>query len=519
MAFTITQNNIPADLLSNLLGKTTGLSNFNITLIGDGRAFGTFQDDPFGLTSGIVLSTGKVTDLPGENTVDGGFSPSTRDLSTDFGFSGSSGDSISLQISFDVGNTAQKLFFQYVFGSEELVEYAGDKFNDSFSLKLNDSNLAKLTDPGEPEVTVNNLAATPFGPYSSDFVYNPVSPTSNQTKLDGYTKPLTFEGKLIPNARNTLVINVQDVGDGIYDSSVFIKGDTLGTIPIDIPQNTSDGKKTIEVNGSDGTVTIDNFGGVGRGANPSTAVIAEVDTLKFKGKSLTAQNLLLTQNGSDLQSSFEGIANPKIILNDFTLENLDNLLKSTGATADVGNIIFDGQTKIQDSFDVVNIEFQDGTVLHQNTVTFLNDLDNNIKGFNNSNDVINAQGGNDKLDGLSGNDLLRGGAGNDTLIGAAGNDTLIGSIGDDKLTGGSNADRFVLTIGAGTDTITDFTDNQDLIGLSDTLSFEQLTITQGTGTNLKNTLISFNNGSGSEILAILTGVQSSTISSTDFVDI
>src|SRR4028118_1293270 len=75
MAFTITQNNLGIQLLNNLLGNTAGLSNFSVRLTGDGRAFGTFSDDPFGLGSGVVLSTGKVADLAGTNAADGGFSP------------------------------------------------------------------------------------------------------------------------------------------------------------------------------------------------------------------------------------------------------------------------------------------------------------------------------------------------------------------------------------------------------------------------------------------------------------
>ena len=127
---------------------------------------------------------------------------------------------------------------------------------------------------------------------------------------------------------------------------------------------------------------------------------------------------------------------------------LDNLSEATGASEDIGNILFDGQAKIEDSFDVFNANQQRGKVFNKNSVTFLNDLDNNTQGFNDSNDVINGQGGNDKLEGLSGDDLLRGGAGNDTLTGGVANDTL---------TGGPGNDLFVLAAGAGTGTITDFT--------------------------------------------------------------
>jgi len=48
-----------------------------------------------------------------------------------------------------------------------------------------------------------------------------------------------------------------------------------------------------------------------------------------------------------------------------------------------------------------------GKVFNQDTVTFLNDLDNDTKGWDDSNDVINGQGGNDTLTGLSGDDILR----------------------------------------------------------------------------------------------------------------
>ena len=63
------------DLLRDTLFGTgaTGLTTVDVTLNGEGRAFGTFSGDPFGLGEGIVLSTGKVEDLEGVNTVDGGF--------------------------------------------------------------------------------------------------------------------------------------------------------------------------------------------------------------------------------------------------------------------------------------------------------------------------------------------------------------------------------------------------------------------------------------------------------------
>ena len=241
------------------------------------------------------------------------------------------------------------------------------------------------------------------------------------------------------------------------------------------------GKDKFVYNLGDGVDTITDFGGLGKGSNPSAGVIAELDTLKFQGTGLTAKNLLLTQNGNNLEVTFDGVANDKVILQNFPLENLDNL-------STLGNILFDGQSSIRDSFDVFDANSTQSAIFNKNTVTFLNDLNNNVNGFDNSADVINGQGGNDRIDGKSGNDLLRGGTGNDTLlggadddilVGGAGNDSLIGGAGNDiliggadnnTLTGGSGNDQFIYqTLNYSGDTITDFNQSQDKLIFTDLL--------------------------------------------------
>jgi Ca2+-binding RTX toxin-like protein len=151
------------------------------------------------------------------------------------------------------------------------------------------------------------------------------------------------------------------------------------------------------------------------------------------------------------------------------------------------NIVFN-QTFSSDSFDVFNENWNFNSILRRNTVTFLNDLNNNIAGFDNSNDVINGQGGNDKIDGLSGNDLLRGDGGNDTLIGGTGNDTVVGGAGNDVLTGGAGADSFVYntdaaynSIAIGKDAIADFTHSQNDKIVLDKTTFTAITSNAGTG--------------------------------------
>ncbi|RMF62902.1 MAG: endonuclease, partial [Cyanobacteria bacterium J069] len=117
--------------------------------------------------------------------------------------------------------------------------------------------------------------------------------------------------------------------------------------------------------------------------------------------------------------------------------------------------------------------------------------------------------GRDNLTGKNGNDILSGGNGRDTLNGGAGNDLIDGGNGPDLLTGGSGRDTFVLTRTARGDTITDFTDTVDFLGLSGGLTFGQLTVT-ASGNNTRIKL-------GNETLATLNGVAATLITAADFI--
>ena len=108
------------------------------------------------------------------------------------------------------------------------------------------------------------------------------------------------------------------------------------------------------------------------------------------------------------------------------------------------------------------------------------------------------------LNGGNGRDELNGGRGNDTLNGGNGADILRGGIGDDVLTGGNGKDTFVLAAEEGTDTITDFS-NPDLLGLTDGLTYNDLSFSG-------NEIIF-----GTETLAVLTGIDTTTLTENDFV--
>jgi D-alanyl-D-alanine carboxypeptidase len=127
------------------------------------------------------------------------------------------------------------------------------------------------------------------------------------------------------------------------------------------------------------------------------------------------------------------------------------------------------------------------------------------------NDQAIANEGDDQLFGGLGSDNLNGGLGDDQLFGGEGDDLLTGGKGSDSFTGDGGSDRFMLATG-GTDTITDFTDGQDLLYLPENIAFEDLAITQGQGDNAANVLISFQE----QTLAILSDINVEGINQDDF---
>jgi Ca2+-binding RTX toxin-like protein len=130
------------------------------------------------------------------------------------------------------------------------------------------------------------------------------------------------------------------------------------------------------------------------------------------------------------------------------------------------------------------------------------------------NDLLNGGNGNDSLIGNAGNDTLIGGNGTDFLVGSAGNDllngdngsdTLRGGLGNDTLIGGLGPDVFVFAAGEGIDTISDFQLGTDKIGLTGGLTFGNLSFSG-------NQILM-----GSDVLAVLTGVNTNTLTASNFL--
>ncbi|HIK30153.1 MAG TPA: hypothetical protein IGS17_14715 [Oscillatoriales cyanobacterium M59_W2019_021] len=129
------------------------------------------------------------------------------------------------------------------------------------------------------------------------------------------------------------------------------------------------------------------------------------------------------------------------------------------------------------------------------------------------NDTVSGGSGQDTLFGKDGDDALSGDDGDDRVYGHAGNDTLSGGAGVDLLWGGDGEDVFLLAVGEGRDTITDFQIGLDSLQLPEGVLFSQLNF-QVSG---NDTLVKLSKTG--EAIALLKNIRPFDINRSDFIQI
>lgn len=232
----------PADLVAALLGG--GVTVSNVTFNGVNVAAGTFSGGTgiVGFASGIILSSGDISFVPGPNSQD-----SVSGVNTGIGDPDLTGlipgyttfDAAVLEFDFTCTGT-QTIQFQYVFTSEEYNEWVNTAFNDVFGFFLNGTNIALIPGSAGTAVSINNLNCdNPFNPpggsFCNLFVNNRCADIppgtfpcagARDTEMDGLTVVLTATGTLNPGL-NHIKLAISDAGDQVLDSNVFIQGQSF----------------------------------------------------------------------------------------------------------------------------------------------------------------------------------------------------------------------------------------------------------------------------------------------------
>lgn len=244
------------DLVKEVLIGGNCFDVTNVEFQGQGGQIGTFSNGltNVGFATGMVMATGDVSVVVGPNDSDSasaGYGVSTPDGDLGTLTNGNIFDRASVE--FDFSPTQTPLTFDFVFGSEEYCEYVNSQFNDVFGFFISGpgiagtQNLAVL--PGGTPVainSVNHLVNTGFyinntGPSGQLCGQNAsFLPSVNELQFDGYTRKLTAVANVIPCQTYHIKLKIGDVGDGVFDSGVFLKSgsfDAGGNASVDFVVN------------------------------------------------------------------------------------------------------------------------------------------------------------------------------------------------------------------------------------------------------------------------------------------
>ena len=139
-------------------------------------------------------------------------------------------------LEFDFVPSADTVYFTYVFGSDEYLEWV-NLFNDVFAFYVNGQNCATV--PGGPvSIDTINDAVNAALFRDNSFSAPPANPINIQS--DGLSVELICSAPVTPNVINHMKLALADTSDQILDSVVMIKAASLSVVPPESCNNSVD---------------------------------------------------------------------------------------------------------------------------------------------------------------------------------------------------------------------------------------------------------------------------------------
>ncbi len=245
--------------------------------------------------SGVILSTGAADDYT-NSSGDSNQSKSTftktdgidGDADMDAVASTDTYDAAIFEASFT--STGDALTMQFIFSSEEYLEFVSAGYNDAIGIWVN--GVKAEISIGTGQVSVDDINDT-----TNENLFLDNAGDAYNTEMDGLTITLTIKAPLNTSGTNTIKIGIADAGDDRYDSNLLIVGNSVQSVAIAVDDTASvnqNAAKTIDVLDNDTvqtglTVTITHINDVAVNAGDSvTLPTGEIITLNADG-TLTAQ--------------------------------------------------------------------------------------------------------------------------------------------------------------------------------------------------------------------------------------
>lgn len=226
----------------------------NITYTGRPPQIGEFTNGAtsVGFNSGVIMATGNIIVAPGPNNSDGssaGYEMNTPDPELQAQTTGVLFDMANIE--FDFTPTQSPITFEFVFASEEYCEFVNTMFNDVFGFFLSGPGII-----GSQNLAVIPMTATPITINTINHLDNPgyyvhntpetgnncgtIPPATgvavDELEYDGFTRKMVAVANVTPCSTYHIKLKIADVGDGVWDSAVFLKGgsfDAGGNASID----------------------------------------------------------------------------------------------------------------------------------------------------------------------------------------------------------------------------------------------------------------------------------------------
>jgi Ca2+-binding RTX toxin-like protein len=476
------------DLAQTIFGA--GIQVISATYSGDPNSAGIYSGADTtipgitGSDGGVILSTGNVADF----TNSSGTSDTNTSDGTGTGTAGVDGDPLLNDVSgyqtfdgaileADFIPEGDMLTMQFVFSSEEYLEYVNLGVNDAFGVWVNG-----VFAPVSVSLQRETIDTVNGSTNQNLYIDNPATLDTFNTEMDGFTVVLSVKAPVVAGAVNTIRIGIADGGDDVYDSNVMIMANSVQTYALAIEdqiQISAGTTRTFDILAndrdlSDQGLTITQINGVDITVGETVTLPTGQDvTLNADGTitvtSLTEGSDVFTYEVTDTSGNtdiglvtlttttapaqdgiVEGTAGDDVI--DATyMGDPDGDLIDAGDALGVGGTTGDGDYIIagagNDSIvggsgdDVIYAGADDDTVFGGAGDDFVS-----LGAGNDSFGTYNADSaGNDTVYGNAGNDFIITGAADDVIYGGEGSDTLSGGIGSDTLYGGAGQDNFNIT--------------------------------------------------------------------------
>ena len=207
-----------------------GLSISNVTINCNASAYGGFSNGAssgMGISNGLALTTGDLTDLPGTGNSNDDFNFCVGTTFSDpqlTALSSSATKDVCI-IEFDVVPQCTNMGITFVFGSDEYTNWVNQTFNDAFGFFVSGpnpgggsyTNMNIATIPGGTNVSVDNVNNVTNTAY---FVNNNSGTFANH--FDGFTTVLSPSIAVTPCATYHIKLAIADASDCAMDSGVLI---------------------------------------------------------------------------------------------------------------------------------------------------------------------------------------------------------------------------------------------------------------------------------------------------------